>query len=182
MVKSAEIGIAEDILRRFPGPITLRSPRKKWWNLTIGAVFFTILGILLSIRGDVVGMLGAAFFGICAVAGVITLLPGASSLRLDEKGFGFTRFFRTQKFHWDEVGYFGIWTFGWIIKSEGVVFNVTKSRLSILGKINTALAGRNGYLPDAYGMTAEELAQLMTAWQNLALDGTSRQAVTVANL
>jgi hypothetical protein len=168
MVTSGEIGIGEDILRTFPGPITLRSSRKKWWNLTIGAVFFTILGILLSIRGDVVGMLGAAFFGICAVAGVITLLPGASSLRLDEKGFGFTRFFRTQKFHWNEVGDFGIWTFGWIIKGEGVVFNVSKSRLSILEKINTALADRNGYLPDTYGLTAEELVELMTAWQNLA--------------
>lgn len=182
MLKTTEIGIGKDALRDFPGPITLRSSRKKWWKLTIGAVFFTILGILLSTRDDVAGILAAAFFGVCAVAGVITLLPGASSLRLDEKGFGFTRFFRTQKFHWNEVGDFGIWTLGWIIKSECVVFKVMKSRLSILEKINTALANRNGYLPDTYELTAEELVELMTAWQNLALNTMSQRAVTVANV
>jgi hypothetical protein len=182
MVKSTGIGMGEYILRNFPGPITLRPSRKKWWKLTIGGAAFTVIGILLSFRGDVVGMFGVAFFGICTATGVITLLPGASSLQLDEKGFGFTRFFRTQKFLWSEVGDFGVWTFSRIIKGEGVVFNVAKSRLNILEKINTALAGRNGYLPDAYGLTSEELVQLMTAWQNLALNATSRRAVTVANI
>jgi hypothetical protein len=54
-------------------------------------------GILLSTRYDVVGILAAAFFGVCAVAGMITLLPGASSLRLDEKGFGLYSFLSNSK-------------------------------------------------------------------------------------
>jgi hypothetical protein len=40
MLKTTEIGIGKVALRDFPGPITLRSSRKKWWKLTIGAVFF----------------------------------------------------------------------------------------------------------------------------------------------
>jgi hypothetical protein len=156
--------------QNFPGPITLVPSRRKRWNLIIGAGFFTILGILISFRGGVVGMLTTAFFGVCTVTGVITLLPGASSLRLDENGFDVTRFFRMQTFRWSEVSDFGVWTF----KGNGfVVFKAAKSRLNILEKINAALAGgRNGYLPDTYGLAAEDLVQLMTIWRNLATDAT----------
>ncbi len=159
----------DDILASFPGPIILRPSRKKWLRLTIGAVCLTVIGGLLSFRGDIIGLLGTAFFGICTVVGVITLLPGASSLRLDENGFEFARFFRTSKFHWSDVAAFDVWTF----RGKGlVVFKVTKPRLSVLDKINTALAGRNGYLPDTYGMATEDLVRLMTAWRDLATSKT----------
>jgi hypothetical protein len=102
------------------------------------------------------------------VIGVITLLPGASFLRLDENGFDVSRFFRKQIFRWSEVSDFGVWTF------RGnclVVFKAEKSRLNISEKVNAALAGgRNGYLPDTYGLTAEDLVQIMTAWRNSAMD------------
>src|ERR1700676_1257387 len=171
MVKGTEFGTNENTLSSFPGPIILRSSRKKWLRVTIGAGCFTVVSGLLGFGGDIIGILGTAFFGICTLVGVITLLPGASWLRLDEKGFEFTRFFRTTRFHWSDVGDFGVWTFR---SNNLVVFKATKPRLSILEKINTALSGRNGYLPDTYGMAAEDLVQLMTAWRDLATNTTVR--------
>jgi hypothetical protein len=168
MVKSTEIKESENVFSKFPGPITLVPSRRKWWNLTSSAGFFTILGLSFSFRGDTVAILATTLFGICTVMGVITLLPGASFLRLDENGFDITRFFRKQIFRWSEVSDFGVWTF----RGKGlVVFKAEKSRLNISEKINAALAGgRNGYLPDTYGSTAEDLVQLMTAWRNSATD------------
>jgi hypothetical protein len=84
--------------------------------MLLGAGSFTIAGILLSFgvgisfNGRIAGGLATAFFGICTVNGMIALLPGSSSLRLDENGFEITRCFRKQQFCWSAVSDFGVWT------------------------------------------------------------------------
>ena len=141
------------------------------------AFFFTIIGFYASFHGSIAAILATAFFGLCALIAGAQLLPGASSLRLDEDGFEFTRFFRTSEFLWSDVDDFHSWGsisgwrtlfFGFYSRPTIVVFKVKKPRLSISEKINSALAGGNGYLPDTYGMAAEDLSQLMNAWRSLA--------------
>jgi hypothetical protein len=62
----------------------------------------------------------------------------------------------------------------WIFKDDGLVlFKAAKSRLSVFEKLNAALSGgRNGHLPDTYGLVAEDLLRIMKTWQNLATNAT----------
>jgi len=178
MVQSVEIRDGKDGVPKFPGPLTLIPSLKKRWSLLIGAGSFTIAGILLSFGvgisfGDrIAGALTTAFFGVCTVMGVIALLPGGSSLKLDENGFEITRFFRKQQFRWNAVSDFGVWTFK---GNRLVVFKAARSRLGLSAKINAALTGgRNSYLPDSYRTAADDLVQLMTTWRNSALNATKQ--------
>jgi hypothetical protein len=178
MVSSTDVTDYKDILARFPGPITLVPSREKWWSLTVLAAFFTFLSALMltllspavGFRGDMILMLGIALCGFGTVIGVFMLLPGGVSLRLDLDGFEITRFFHKQRFNWNEVSDFDIWIF----KDDGLVlFKAAKSRLSGFEKLNAALSGgRNGYLPDTYGLVAEDLLRIMKTWQNLATNAT----------
>ncbi len=117
MVQSVEIRDGENDVSKFPGPLTLIPSLKKRWSMLVGAGSFTIAGILLSFGvgisfgGRVAGGLTTAFFGVCAVIGLIALLPGSGSLRLDENGCEITQFFRKQQFRWNAVSDFGVWTF-----------------------------------------------------------------------
>ena len=163
-VQSVEIRDSKGGVSKFPGPPTLIPSLKKRWSLLIVAGCFTIL---LSVGGGIIGLLAAAFFGVCTVMYVIELLPGSSSLRLDENGFEIIRRFRKQQFRWNEVSDFAVWTCS---GSRLVTFKSRRSRLGIFGKINAALAGgRNGWLPNTYGTAADDLVQLMTTWRNSAL-------------
>jgi hypothetical protein len=171
MVQSIEGNGGEDSVQKFPGPLTLFPARKKWSNLVIGSGFFTIISILMSFRAGIIAILVTAIFGVGTVTGATMLLPGASSWRLDENGFDITRCFRKQRYRWSEVSDFGIW--GFLMYNRYVVFKAAKSHLSILEKMNAGLAGgRNGYLPDTYGMAADDLVQLMTSWRNSAMNAT----------
>jgi hypothetical protein len=155
-----------DILRSFPGPVTLVPSVGQYWKLIIGGGLFTVGGVLLSLGGDMVAMLCAAFFGFCTLIFVVTVLPGASALRLNKKGFDATRFYCTRTYSWGEASDFSVWTFR---GGGGVVFNAAKSRPGVLEKVNAAMAGRNAYLPYTYGLSADDLADLMTQWRERAL-------------
>jgi hypothetical protein len=178
MVQSVEIRDGENGVPKFPGPLTLIPSLKKRWSLLIGAGSLTIAGILLSFGvgisfgGRIAGVLTTVFFGVCTVMGVIALLPGSSSLRLDENGFEITYFFRKQQFRWNAVSDFGVLTFK---GNRIVVFKAARSRLGLLEKINAALTGgRNGYLPNTYRTAADDLVQLMNTWRNSALNATKQ--------
>jgi hypothetical protein len=178
MVQSVEIRDGNDGVPTFPGPLTLIPSRKESWRLLKTGGFFTILGILVSFDvgisfGDrIVRVLATAFFGVGTVMGVIDLLPGSSSLRLDENGFEITHCFRKQQFRWNAVSDFDVWTFK---GHRFVIFKAAKSRLGLLEKLNAAwTGGRNGSLPTRYGMAADDLVQLMTTWRNSALNATKQ--------
>src|SRR5712691_5327003 len=72
-------------------PLTLYPSRKKWLYVAAVCAGVAILGLVEVLRGDVVerifGWLFLAFFGCGLIAAVINLLPNASYLRLDAKGF-----------------------------------------------------------------------------------------------
>jgi hypothetical protein len=153
----------------FPGPYTLFSSRKKWLRPTLGSALFGTVGIAMILEGAPHGIFVTAVFAIFTLIGVMMLLPGASSLRLDESGFETLKFFFLRKrYSWRDVSDFVVWS---MIGKGMVVFKVQKPRLGAYERINAALAGgRNGYLPDTYGMAAGELVQLMVDWRNSAIN------------
>jgi hypothetical protein len=129
--------------------------------MIVGGGAFAVV-MLHGSGGNTGAMLIAALSGFCAALGVIMLGPGAGSLRLDAEGFQVVHFFRTRSYRWSDVSEFGVRSFGQ--HGEVVAFNAANRRLNIWEKINAALiGGRNAYLPDTYGMTAEDLVRLMTA-------------------
>jgi hypothetical protein len=167
----------KELAAKFPGPITLNVSRAKWWFVTASAFGMTAASafvgvvVVLALRagqngagiGLAISALGIGFFGLCTVAGVRLLRNG--SLQLDEDGFGFSGLFR-RRYRWIEVSNFGV------VRSKvaSVVFATTKRDRSIWSSINSFYAGgRDGRLPDTYCLGAEELVQLLRAWQSAAL-------------
>jgi len=85
---------ADAILARFPGPVILRVNRLKMLALLAGSLAFVVCGILLIVfvnddaEAVAAGMACVLFFGACAIAGAVMLLPGAGSLTLDARRLG----------------------------------------------------------------------------------------------
>jgi hypothetical protein len=94
-----------DIMQRYPGPVTLRSPWKKnIWP----AIFMPLLGIggivLLFTQNVYMILLGIVFaLGgfFSALVYAVSLIPGASTLVLDHQGFEVTFLFRKRAYAWD---------------------------------------------------------------------------------
>jgi hypothetical protein len=184
MVKSSEIEDSEieEIVTRFPGPVTLLPSRKKWWAFIIASSGMTAACIFLlvfiyhhpsRVVGDVREAVGlsivcATFFGLCTGTFVIALCRGA--LRLDKDGFEVTGLYR-KRYSWCEVSDFGVFSYK---GTANVVFKTKKLRWTVLGKLNALLTGgRSEGLPDTYGLGAAELMQLMKTWQSSATNAIS---------
>jgi hypothetical protein len=76
-----------EILARFPGPVTLYPSRRKWLLVMAGCLLFAVAGIGEAYNGDAKGWLGVVFFGLGAIVPGLMLLHGAASLTLDADGF-----------------------------------------------------------------------------------------------
>lgn len=175
MISSAIGNAVDELLSRFPGPITLYPARGKWISPHIrrGRLHYHRRTRLLCSDRRVSARnndLRNDFFGTCMLAGIITLLPGASSLQLNQDGFAIAKFYWTRRLRWAEVSDFAIWTYR---ANKVITFNTCTPSSSkagaLLMKINSFLAGRNDYLPDTYGLSANDLLALVNAWRKRAI-------------
>src|SRR6478609_8482100 len=92
----------DTILRPRLGRITL---------LVFGSALFVAGGVWLLPRNYQVGMMSIVFFGACAAVGVVTLIPGASWLRVGRDGFQSCHLFIPRKLvRWSDIASFGIYT------------------------------------------------------------------------
>jgi hypothetical protein len=114
----------------------------------------------------VVGWLSLGFFGLGGLVVLINMLPGASGLTLDKEGFTIRNMFRRSRFRWTDASDFAAVEVG---DSKIVAFNLLSAAQAKLAKLSFAKAGRNGALPDTYGLSAEDLAALMSLWRDRAL-------------
>jgi len=183
-----------DLLGRFPGPLVLRSSTAKWFRLLAIGLVFVVLGAAIiwnpetfggrhrssGIESLLIG-LGLArdgraamlemgwgvvtFFGAGCLISIVVLLPGASQLTLDRRGFMVRSLFRRRDYSWQDVGEFGTWEF----KNRMVVFNRHPGSGGMASALNVKLTGRDSALPDTYGLAAEDLVQLMVLWRERAL-------------
>jgi hypothetical protein len=168
----------EDLLGKFPAPVTLNGSRAKWWLMTVLGVGMTaasifvgvvaVLGVRAGQTGAGIGLaisaLGACFFGLCTAKAVRLLRH--HSLHLDADGFEFFGLFR-RRYQWSEVSDFGIFRYR---GNASIVFKTTKPDQNIWSRINAHCAGgRDGQLSGTYGLRTEELVQLMRAWQSAAM-------------
>jgi hypothetical protein len=129
-------------------------------------------GIWIVSDGQWFGLLPSAFFGLGLVVSLILLLPGSSFLELDANGFVIRNVFRDSRLSWADIDGFETRRLG---MRKFVTLNFARgysasSRVRALAK---GMSGAEGALPDTYGMSAEDLANLMN--QHLR---TYRQAPT----
>ena len=147
-------------------PVTYRTQPVKMALLALGAVVFVLIGVWLLPREPRIALACIIFFGLCALVGFVNLLPNSSYLTLTEKGFLFVSLFRKHFVEWSNVQSFvpvrmqrrGM--VGWNYSSEF-------RRARRLRSVNSAIAGVEAALPDTYGMSAGQLAQLMNQLRDM---------------
>ncbi len=156
------------ILSRFPGPVTLYPSRKKWLLVLVGSAVFTAAGFGMVAESAPNGWYGVVFFGGCLVVSAIMLLPRAGGLVLDRDGFQVTNLFRSYRLRWHDVTGFAPISIPYS-GQRMVGFDIVAAASLPIAAMTTAVTGRMGGLPDTYGFSVDELAQLMTQWQERAV-------------
>ena len=124
----------------------------------LGSLLFTAVGVWMAYEGEFFGHLTYLFFGLCSVAWVVMMLPGASYLKLRDDEFEFSRLFRKHCVKWEDVENFEIWTYS---QTHSVGWNYKEDvDVSKFVRINKKM-GIDELLPDMYGMKEDELLSLM---------------------
>lgn len=117
-------------------------------------------GILFIIDGEWIGWYLTIFFGVCAIAIGINVLPGAAFLRVDEKGIAIKHMYKTHILAWSDIGIFFVHT-GNKYELVGFSYSQEYKKHRKGRKISKILTGTEGVLPETYGFKAEELAELL---------------------
>jgi hypothetical protein len=120
---------------------------------------------------------GAMLSFICALGILLTavsLIPGATSLKLSSHGFTVRKWFKDESYRWTDIKEFKLITYRYmgfipIRRSVGFTFSESSSKRNVFGRIVGAIASFDRILPDNYGMKAQHLMAL--------LESTRRQAV-----
>jgi hypothetical protein len=156
------------ILSRFPGPVTLYPSRIKWLLVFTASALFAVGGFWMTKTGDGSGWFVLIFFSLGALIAAAAMLPGAGGLTLDRDGFDITSLFRRHRTRWRDAAGFEAARIPRAHQKMVVYDDITQSTKSI-AKLNVGLVGRNSGLPDTYGHSADNLAQLMAQWRERAL-------------
>jgi hypothetical protein len=162
----------EQILNRFPGPVTFYSSRAQNAFLTLGFLLAVVaaIGMISFISGTVQTMLilyaGVIYFGWRGLVACSQLfLPQLSLLTLDRGYFRIVKFNQHRAHAWHDVADFSVSQF----RSARLILFNSDAETSPLRGINKMFSGKNSGLTETYGFKAETLAELMTRWQEKAV-------------
>jgi hypothetical protein len=174
-----------NLLAQFPGPLILRPSKWKWLGFLAVAGLFTASGIVQNVESGSAGILswvGVAFFGLLTVCAAIAIFIADFSMLLDGDGFTLRVARRSERWRWIDVGDFAVVQYLPGMQGAGlrkrVGFNdkrLDKGTSQRVGeRLSIVLTGRECALPDAYGSSAfglpmEDLARLMSQWQERAI-------------
>jgi hypothetical protein len=138
-------------------PVVLRSSRRKMLLMLLGSLAFVGAGFWMLSEHPVSGYTSIIFFGVCALAFCVNLLPNSSYLRLTPDGFTICSTFRSRSIKWRDVGPFGVTRIG----TKKMVGWDPSHPVSKLGKVNRVMCGYASAMPDTYGLKPEELAEIL---------------------
>jgi len=120
------------------------------WKLLLISLGFTVIGVWMIVEGEgIAAWFVASFFGLGLVVAVAQFWPAASYLKLTPKGFVCCTLFRRWSAEWGSVSEFHV---GQVGNDKRVVFK------------RSGASGRK-FLPDSYGQTPQQLADLMNDWR-----------------
>lgn len=128
---------------------------------------FTAVGIWLNDKGEWIGYLCAGFFGLASVVFVLNVLPGSCYLELTKDELRFANLFRVTQIAWSVINEFRVVTMRHngipVRKMVGFDFVPTYDQSKFMRRALSKIADCEGALPDTYGKSAEELAELLNA-------------------
>src|ERR1022692_1114343 len=173
------------LLAQFPRPVILAASKWKWLGLSAVSAVFAGAGIAEKINAKATAIfvwVGVAFFGLCTVSFVFFVSFAGSKMRLDEDGFGWRIGRLREQWRWTDVGDFAVVEYvagvpGASLRKR-IGFNdkrPVKTTSQRLGEgLTKALTQRDCFVPDPYGSSSfglpmEDLARLMSQWQERAL-------------
>jgi len=159
------------LLAAYPGPVTLRTPSRKWLVMLATSLVFLSFGVqMLFAPPDVPGAMVVAwfiigFFGLCALFSALMLNPRAGGLTLDGDGFEVRSLFRTHPYQWRAVGPFSV---GHVGPAAAMVVYDDPGERGRLAEWNRKQFGRSSALPETYGLDPKDFAEFMNAWRERA--------------
>ena len=136
-------------------------------SLLVGSIMFVATGIGMRAEHAVGAWFVIAFFGLCALVGVVLLLPGSSWLELRADGFEIRSLFRTSFVRWRDIDRLTVAPIG---TRESVCWHFAPDYPGQRAgrQLSAALTGVEGALPDTYGLSAHALAERMNAYRDAA--------------
>ena len=144
----------------------MRLKPSPWRHLMLLALsgIFVVLGLFVLQDHSILGWLMVAFFGLGVLVAIVTLVPGSSYLELSPSGIAVRTLYRTWHVSWSDVSDFFVSRVG---GRAMVCWNYSSSySASRRGrKISRSIAGVEAGLPDTYGLSAAELADLLNQWR-----------------
>lgn len=156
-----------------PKSMTLKPSRMKWLLVFLIGAAFTATGLWMIVEdGALMAWFVTLFFGLVAIVALIPLIGIGSHLKLDEAGFEQSLMGRRLKCSWQNVSAFHTYSIG--VGNTFVAFDRAEDDGKRITGINRAIAGGSAQLGDTFGMKAADLAALMNAFRDRALEAKPR--------
>lgn len=151
-----------------PDSMTLKPDRLRWLLVFLICAGFVALAIWLG-PGDPLLFYGAGgFFLLCALIAFPLMFGVGASLTLDREGFSCRTLFRTFRRQWKDCSAFHPVSTG-LRKFVGFSTPQDEANHPRLAAANRASIGASGMLPDTFGLSADELCDLMNAYRSRAI-------------
>jgi hypothetical protein len=165
----------EPLLSQFPKPLTLYPSRSKYFILFVVSALGFYMSVVLAKQDSTATIwFCVVFCTVCAIVFATYLVPGSASLTLDADGFRVKQFYFVRKSRWQNVTSINVGDSP-PSRIKFVRYNDTQWSGWRLARWETAALGYNAMLPDTYGMSADDLAALMTHWRDRVLALASTQ-------
>lgn len=143
----------------------LRPSKRSAIGLFAVSAAFVALGLWLVPREGWIGYLCAGFFAIGAVVGALQLIPGSCALIATKEGLTIVNLFRKSTIAWEDIDRFYVVALsarGFTVhRMVGFDFAPSCDRARRGRALASTIAGCEGALPDTYGLSAEQLADLL---------------------
>jgi hypothetical protein len=152
-----------------PDTFELRPARFKWLIIFLIAAGF--VGIAVSV-GDAMPTrqrwLAGGFFALCGLIAVPQMMGFGSSLSLDREGFTCRTLFRSFRRRWVDCTAFAPVRVGFnaVVGFSTAWDEAMQLRFAAVAR---GLTGTAGALPDTYGVSADDLADIMNRFRDRAL-------------
>lgn len=164
------------ILRRFPGPVRLRVPRRKLVFFLASTVAFVVSILWVAVDSELSSLkttllwTGGVLFAAAIPVFLIMILRGPT-LRLDTQGLEVFQGVKRSSSRWIDTGEFSVVDANVMAPTPYlmVAFDDAKLAQGTLASLNRSLIGHTGALPDTYGLDPYELAWLLNEWRARAL-------------
>jgi hypothetical protein len=146
-----------------PLPFTLHPSRVQGIGMIFVSALFVAGGCWMVADGESMGWFCAAFFALVLAVLVVKLLPGSAWVTVDADGIEFCSLYRKSRVPWEHIARFGVWglpPFG-LRKLVGFDYSERFREARGMRGANRALVGFEAALPDTFGMSAKDLAELL---------------------